>query len=176
MSAAIYAAVGVGAAYCCWCGRCLTNCCWCGRCLINCCWCGCCPLCCCLADDAFCLAVSVNAYISTTYGRDTAAMFLPPYIFDVPSVSFRPHTPPHIDLPQVVSSGDEDGLSRRLRSSARSRPDGYDSDRSLRSGFHDSEQRDFARKEAADGGTSAGSPEHQSTSPEPRTNQLGEDS
>ena len=81
-----------------------------------------------------------------------------------------------IDLPHVASSGDERGLSRRLQSSVRSPPGGYDSGRSLRSGSHDSEPKDSAGEEAVEGGIYAGSPKRSFTNPEPRTTQLEEDS
>ena len=63
-----------------------------------------------------------------------------------------------------------------MRPSARSHRDGYDSGHSSRSGSHDSEQRDSAGEDAADGGISASFPKHSSTSPDPRTSNLEEGS
>ena len=125
--------------------------------------------------DARYLAVGGNADIATPYSTGTVVMFLSPCILDVSSVPFWPHASP-VDLPQVTFSGNKAGLSRRLRSSARSGRGGYDSVHTSRSGSHDSVQIDFAREEEADSGTSGGSPKHSSTSPEPRTSQMKEDS
>ena len=128
-------------------------------------------------DDALYLAGSGNTYINTTYVRGTAAIFLPPYILHAASAPFRPHAPPSslADLSQVVLSGDEAVLTRRLRSSTRPRRGRYESDHSSCSESHDSKQRESPGTEAADGGNSEGWPKHSPTSREPRTAPLEEE-